>query len=42
MNQEERKIIEIIVWRTNIEVVKTMKKIPVGELFSWKKEKNGD
>jgi len=38
ITEEERKFIETIIFRTNIEVVKTMKKIPKGQLFSWKVE----
>lgn len=36
---EERKRIEKIVWRLNVEVVKTMRKIPARELYGWKGDK---
>lgn len=39
MTPEEKRIIETIVWRTNREVVKVMKKIPSHQLFGWKGEK---
>lgn len=41
IREEEKKYIEAIVWRLNVEVVKTMKEIPNGQLFSWKL-KNGE
>jgi len=38
ITEKERKYIETIIYRTNVEVVKTMKKIPKGQFFSWKGE----
>jgi len=38
MTPEQRKYIDELIWRKNIEVIKTMKQIPEGELFSWKFE----
>jgi hypothetical protein len=41
ITKEERKYIETIIWRTNQEVIKVMKKIPCDELYGWKEdEKN--
>ena len=42
INEEERKFIETIIYRTNVEVIKTMKKIPRGQFFSWKGEEKED
>lgn len=38
--QLQQKRIEELIWRTNQEVLKVMERIPKGELFSYKLEKN--
>ncbi|MFA6201182.1 MAG: hypothetical protein WC679_12340 [Bacteroidales bacterium] len=38
MTPEEKRLIAEIVWRLNIEVIKTMKQIPKGQLFCWKEK----
>ena len=40
ITEQERKYIETIIWRTNREVILTMKQIPSNELFGWKGEKS--
>ena len=40
ITEAERKYIETIIFRTNKEVIKTMKKIPRGDLYSWKGEED--
>jgi hypothetical protein len=42
INEEERKFINTIIYRTNVEVIKTMKKIPKEQFFSWKFEEKED
>ncbi len=39
IKKEDEKYIEDLIFRKNQEVIKTMKKIPSGELFSWKCDK---
>lgn len=34
ISQEQRKIIEVIIWRLNKDVTETRKKIPKGEMYS--------
>ena len=37
---EDKRRIDTIIWRLNVEVVKQMKKIPANQLFGWKKPKD--
>lgn len=39
ISKEQRKTIEIIIWRLNQEVTKVRKTIPENELFGWKGDK---
>jgi hypothetical protein len=36
MTPEEKRLIDKVIWRLNVEVIKTMKRIPKGQLFCWK------
>lgn len=38
INEEDRKLINELIYRKNKEVIEVMKKIPKGQLYSWKGE----
>ncbi len=40
LTPDQRKTIDIIVWRLHQEVKKQMKQIPARELFGWKGDKD--